>query len=254
MAGGAERQRCRGRQASVRRRAPVAVDGDATYALEHDLAGLALRPAFVGERKARRRSPCSVNEQQADRERRGGSARSAASPWRAARSVRCSTAISRYSRTSSRYAGNADGGGLERGDPEQLLDAVVDLALVGGRRRAVLEQQLLGHALVHARAGGQVQGGDERRRRSSHAVLRQHDQKGHDLEVVDARRTRPSWRACRRREQAGDGALLVLADDGGDGRGEQALRVRACPRRAWSPCRSGRRRRRRAGRGRRRAA
>jgi hypothetical protein len=36
------------------------------------------------------------------------------------------------------------------------------VALVGGGRRAVLEQQLLGGALVHTAAGGQVEGGEER--------------------------------------------------------------------------------------------
>ena len=45
---------------------------------------------------------------------------------------------------------HADIGGLERGDPEQFLDAVLNLALVGGGRRALFQQQLLGHALVHA--------------------------------------------------------------------------------------------------------
>ena len=56
---------------------------------------------------------------------------------------------------------HADGRGLERRQPKQFLDALVDVPLVGGRRRAVLEQQLLRHTLVHAAARWQVEGSDE---------------------------------------------------------------------------------------------
>ena len=45
---------------------------------------------------------------------------------------------------------HADVGGLQGGHPEQFFDAVLDLPLVGGGRRALLEQQLLGHALIDA--------------------------------------------------------------------------------------------------------
>lgn len=41
------------------------------------------------------------------------------------------------------------GARLQRSDPLQLLDAVGQQAPVGRRRRAVLGQHLLGHALVH---------------------------------------------------------------------------------------------------------
>ena len=57
---------------------------------------------------------------------------------------------------------HADGRGLERRQPEQLLYAVVDDALVSGSGRAVLKQQFLRHALIHAAARGQVEGGEER--------------------------------------------------------------------------------------------
>ncbi len=43
---------------------------------------------------------------------------------------------------------HADRGGLERRQPEHFFDAVIDLALVGGGRRAVFRKQLLGHALI----------------------------------------------------------------------------------------------------------
>ena len=61
-----------------------------------------------------------------------------------------STAISRYSRIVVLKTGHADIGGLEGGDPEQLLDAVLNLALVGGGGRTLFHQQLLGHALIDA--------------------------------------------------------------------------------------------------------
>ena len=48
-------------------------------------------------------------------------------------------------------------------------------------------------------------------------------QEGHHLEVVDAGELALHGVRAARREQAGHGALLVLADDRGDGRGEQVL-------------------------------
>ena len=50
-----------------------------------------------------------------------------------------------------------------------------------------------------------------------------YDKKGHDLEVVDALELALHGVSAAGREQAGDGAFLFLADDGGDGRGEQFL-------------------------------
>ena len=40
--------------------------------------------------------------------------------------------------------------GLSAATQSHFLDAVLNLALVGGGRRALLQQQLLGHALIHA--------------------------------------------------------------------------------------------------------
>ena len=57
---------------------------------------------------------------------------------------------------------HADVGGLQRGDPDHFLDAVLNLALVGGGGRALFQQQLLGHALVHAGIRWKGQGVDDR--------------------------------------------------------------------------------------------
>lgn len=58
--------------------------------------------------------------------------------------------------------GHADVGGLERGDPEHFLDATRDLPFVGGGGRALFQQQLFRHPLIHAGVGWQGQGVDER--------------------------------------------------------------------------------------------
>ena len=55
--------------------------------------------------------------------------------------------------------------------------------------------------------------------------LRQHDEEGDDLEVIDALELALHGVRAAGREQAGDGALFLLADDGGDGLGEQVLRA-----------------------------
>ena len=84
----------------------------------------------------------------------------------AGRRANVRTAISRYSRMLVAVRGHADVAGLQRRDPAQLLDAVLDLALVGGRGRALLQQQLLRHPLIDAGAWRQGQGVDDRRRAS----------------------------------------------------------------------------------------
>ena len=119
---------------------------------------------------------------------------------------------------------HADIGGLERGDPEQFLDAVLNLALVGGGGRALFQQQLLGHPLVHAGIRRKARASMTRVDSSFACRLRQHDEEGHHLEVVDALKLALHGVGAARGEQAGDGALLFLADDGGDGLGEQVLR------------------------------
>ena len=74
--------------------------------------------------------------------------------------------------------------------------------------------------------------------------LGKHDEEGHHLEVVDPLEL-PFLRVrAARREEAGDGALLLLADDRRDGRWPAPSGRSSCPRRRESPCRIGRRRRR----------
>ena len=118
---------------------------------------------------------------------------------------------------------HADIGWLERGHPDHLLDTVLNLALVGGGGRTLLQQQLLGHALVHAGIGGNREGVDDAERSSCACCLREYDEEGDDLEVVDALELALHGVSAAGREQAGDGALLLLADDRGDSRGEQVL-------------------------------
>ena len=57
--------------------------------------------------------------------------------------------------------GHADRVRLEGGQPADLVDPVCDRPLVGGGRGPLLEEMLLGHLLVHRRAGGQGEGGHE---------------------------------------------------------------------------------------------
>ena len=52
---------------------------------------------------------------------------------------------------------NADQVGLECRQPGDLVHAVLNLPLVGGRGGAMLGQHLLGHALVDTRGLGQAQ-------------------------------------------------------------------------------------------------
>ena len=61
-----------------------------------------------------------------------------------------STAISRYSRTSSRNAGTADIGRLQGCNPTDLLDAVLNLAFIGCGWRALLDEELLRDSPVHS--------------------------------------------------------------------------------------------------------
>jgi hypothetical protein len=51
--------------------------------------------------------------------------------------------------------------GLERGQPVDVFDALVDVALVGGGGGTVFQQQFFGDALIDAGAGGQLHGGDQ---------------------------------------------------------------------------------------------
>ena len=53
--------------------------------------------------------------------------------------------------------------------------------------------------------------------------LRKHDEESHHLEVVDSLKLALHGMSAAWREQAGDGAFLFLADDGGHGLGEQFL-------------------------------
>ena len=58
-------------------------------------------------------------------------------------------------------------------------------------------QQLLRHAPIHARGGGQIEGGEQLGRVHC-AVLRQHHEEGHHLEVVDPGELALAARVCRR--------------------------------------------------------
>src|SRR5690606_17183013 len=58
---------------------------------------------------------------------------------------------------------------------------------------------------------------------SSCAVLREDNEKGHDLEIAAAGEFTLDDVGAARREQAGDGALFLLADDGGNRAREELL-------------------------------
>ena len=57
--------------------------------------------------------------------------------------------------------GHANGRGLERGHPLQLVDPLDDMPPVGRGRCTVFEQQGLGHPPIDPRSGGQVEGGEQ---------------------------------------------------------------------------------------------
>jgi hypothetical protein len=73
------------------------------------------------------------------------------------------------------------------------------------------KQQLLGHALIHAAAGGQVERGDHVSPfiQPPHCELGQDRQPGDDLEVVDAGELALHGVRAAGREQAGHGAFLA---------------------------------------------
>ena len=56
---------------------------------------------------------------------------------------------------------HADVVGLQGSDPQHFLDAVLQVSLVGGGGRTLLQQQLLGHPPVHAGIRRQGQGIDD---------------------------------------------------------------------------------------------
>lgn len=58
----------------------------------------------------------------------------------------CVTAVFRY----------ANRGGLEHGQPMNVLDAFVDVAFVGGSGRTIFNQHFFWHTLIHTAASGQV--------------------------------------------------------------------------------------------------
>ena len=184
------------------------------------LPGLALRPALVGRATRRRRARCSVDQQhgirncpvdQLDQAGRLGARRAGSA---------AATAISRYSRTSSRVRGHADGRRASGPRPSAAPrcrpgSAACRPASARRARRAAssaradprgrpaaapsaaMTADASGHAGALPRAGRR--GTPRPRNRSMPGELALH-----------------GVRAAGR-EEAGDRALLLLADDRGDG-------------------------------------
>src|SRR5579862_4973901 len=130
-------------------------DGD-YFALQDDLTLLALGPALVGGGKS---GPVPLVRQQQQRiwhrpvqqlqqPRRLGRGPQGEAQHGDLQILPHFVAILRH----------ANGRGLERRQPDQLLDAVVNDALVGDSGRTILKHQFFGHTLIHAATRGQIEG------------------------------------------------------------------------------------------------